>query len=140
MNGHRDDWRHFRCERSSISEHSRCKDHDFLSHTSARPDHTRKLRESYWIRRLHTLAPFGIKQGNLLCVLSHDCRFGVLYCCRHLHRILKTLCQSFLLYKLFLKYDSCNCSLIILCAVFLCKSGTETGLKGLNNKTICGNN
>ena len=79
MNGHRDDWRHSRFERSSISEHSHSKDHDFLSHTSARSDHTRKLRESYWIRRLHTLAPLGIKQGNLLCVLSHDCRFSVLH-------------------------------------------------------------
>ena len=33
-------------------------------HTSVRSNHTKKLRESFWIRRLHTLAPFGIKQGN----------------------------------------------------------------------------
>ena len=34
MNGHRDDWRHSRFERSPVAEYFRSKDHDFLSHTS----------------------------------------------------------------------------------------------------------
>ena len=71
MNGHRDDWRHRRFERSPTAEHFHSADHDFLSHASVCclehnkewSDSTRKLRESYWIRRLNTLCPFGINKG-----------------------------------------------------------------------------
>ena len=72
MNGHRDDWRHRRFERSPTAEHFHSADHDFLSHASVCclehnkewSDSTRKLRESYWIRRLNTLCPFGINKGD----------------------------------------------------------------------------
>ena len=74
MNGHRDDWRHRRFERSPTAEHFHSADHDFLSHASVCclehnkewSDSTRKLRESYWIRRLNTLCPFGINKGDWL--------------------------------------------------------------------------
>ena len=72
MNGHRDDWRHRRFERSPTAEHFHSADHDFLSnasvccleHNKEWSDSTRKLRESYWIRRLNTLCPFGINNGD----------------------------------------------------------------------------
>ena len=72
MNGHRDDWRHRRFERSPTAEHFHSADHDFLSHASVCclehnkewSDSTRKLRESYWIRRLNTLCPFGTTKGD----------------------------------------------------------------------------
>ena len=81
MNGHRDDWRHHRFERSPTAEHFHSADHDFMSHASVCclehnkersdstrnkewSDSTRKLRESYWIWRLNTLCPFGINKGD----------------------------------------------------------------------------
>ena len=72
MNGHRDDWRHHRFERSPTAVHFHSADHDFLSHASVCclehnkewSDSTRTLRESYWIRRLNTLCPFGINKGD----------------------------------------------------------------------------
>ena len=72
MNGHCDDWRHRRFERSPTAEHFHSADHDFLSHASVCclehnkewSDSTRKLGESYWIRRLNTLCPFGINKGD----------------------------------------------------------------------------
>ena len=72
MNGHRDDWRHRRFVRSPSAEHFYSADHDFLSHSSVCclehnkewSDSTRKLRESYWIRPLNTLCPFGINKGD----------------------------------------------------------------------------
>ena len=72
MNGHRDDWRHRRFERSPTAEHFHSADHDLLSnvsvccleHNKEWSDSTRKLRESYWIRRLNTLCPFGINKGD----------------------------------------------------------------------------
>ena len=72
MNGHRDDWRHRRFERSPTAEHFHSADHDFSSHATVCclehnkewSDSTRKLRESYWIRRLNTMCPFGINKGD----------------------------------------------------------------------------
>ena len=34
MNGHRDDWRHYRFQRSPVAEHFRFPEHDILSHSS----------------------------------------------------------------------------------------------------------
>ena len=67
MNGHRDDWRHRRFERSPTAEHFHSADNDFLSHASVCclehnkewSNSTRKLPESYWMRR-----PFGINKGD----------------------------------------------------------------------------
>ena len=72
MNGHRDDWRHKRFERSPTAEHFCLQGHDFLSHASVCclesnsewKDNARKSRESYWIRRLNTLNPSGIYKGD----------------------------------------------------------------------------
>ena len=72
MNGHRDDWRHRRFERSPTAEHFHSADQDFLNnasvccleHNKGWSDSTRKLRESYWILRLNTLCPFGINKGD----------------------------------------------------------------------------
>ena len=72
MNGHRDDWRHKRFDRSPTAEHFCLQGHDFLSHTSVCclesnsewEDNARKSRESYWIRRLNTLNPSGINKGD----------------------------------------------------------------------------
>ena len=69
MNGHRDDWRHKRFERSPTAEHFCLQGHDFLSHASVCclesnsewKDNARKSRESYWTRRLNNLNPSGIK-------------------------------------------------------------------------------
>ena len=70
MIGHRDDWRHRRFERSPTAGHFHFADHGFLSHASVCclkhnhewSDSTRKLRGSFWIRRLHTLCPLGINK------------------------------------------------------------------------------
>ena len=72
MNGHRDDWRHKRFERSPVAEHFRLAGHDFMSHASVCcldhnsgwTDKTRKQRESYWIRLFNTLNPSGINNGD----------------------------------------------------------------------------
>ena len=72
MNGHRDDWKHKRFERSPVAEHFCSPEHDFLNHATLccldhNPewtDRTRKARESYWIRRLNTLRPYGINKGD----------------------------------------------------------------------------
>ena len=64
MNGHRDDWKHKRFERSPVPEHFCSPEHDFLNHaTLCCLDHnlewidwTKKARESYWIRHLNTMA------------------------------------------------------------------------------------
>ena len=72
MNGHRDDWRHKRFERSPVGAHFCSSGHDFLSYASvccleSNPgwiDNARKSRESYWIRRLNTLNPSGINKGD----------------------------------------------------------------------------
>ena len=70
MNGHRDDWRHKRFERSPVGEHFCSSGHG--SHASvccmdSNPewtDNARKSHESYWIRRLNTLQPSGINKGD----------------------------------------------------------------------------
>ena len=72
MNGHRDDWKHCRFERSPVAEHFRSTEHDFLKHASVCcivhspewTDSTRKSRECYWIRRPNTLRPHGINKND----------------------------------------------------------------------------
>ena len=72
MNGHRDDWKHKRFERSPVAEHFCSPEHDFLNHATLccldyNPEwtnRTRKARESYWIRRLNSLRPYGINKGD----------------------------------------------------------------------------
>ena len=74
IHGHRDDWRHRRFIWSPTAEQFHCADHDFLSHASVSclehnkewSDSTRKLHESYWIRRLNALCTFGINKGDWL--------------------------------------------------------------------------
>ena len=66
------DWKHKRFERSPVAEHFCSPEHDFLDHATLccldhNPewtDRTRKARESYWIRRLNTLRPYGINKGD----------------------------------------------------------------------------
>ena len=63
-----DDWIHCRLELSPRAGHFRTANHDFMSHASVWclehnkywSDSARKIRESYWIRRLKTLKPFDI--------------------------------------------------------------------------------
>ena len=69
MNGHRDDWRHKRFERSLTAEQFCLQQHDFLRHApvccnSEWKDNARKSHESYWIRRLNTLSPSGINKKD----------------------------------------------------------------------------
>ena len=62
MNGHRDDWKNKRFERSPVAEHFCSPEHDFLNyaplccldHNPEWTYRTRKANESYWIRRLNT--------------------------------------------------------------------------------------
>ena len=69
MNGHRDDWKHKRFERSPVAEHFCSPEHDFLKHAALccldhNPqwtDRTRKVGESYWTRLLNTLRLYGNK-------------------------------------------------------------------------------
>ena len=98
INGHRYDWRHRRFESSPTAEHFHSADHDFLSHASVCclehnkkwSDSTRKLRESYWIRRLNTLCQFGINKGDYSS-WSYGRAPGVLCCCRRSFRSLDML-------------------------------------------------
>ena len=73
MNGHRDDWRHKRFERSPVGEYFCSSGHDLIiSHASVCcldsnqewTDNARKSRKSYLIRRLNTLQPSGINKGD----------------------------------------------------------------------------
>ena len=72
MNGHRNDWKHKLFERSLVAENFSSLEHDILNHAtlcclhhnSEWTDLTRKARESYWIRRLNTLRPYGINKGD----------------------------------------------------------------------------
>ena len=72
-----------------------------LEHNKEWSDSTRKLRESYWIRRLNTLCPFGINKGDW----SYSRTPGVLCCCRRSFRSLdmyKTSVLHKFSYKTFL--------------------------------------
>ena len=82
MNGHRDDWRHRRFERSPTAEKFHSADHDFLSHASVCclehnkewSDSIRKLRQSARANRFSCLAsehlcPFGINKGGRLYLI-----------------------------------------------------------------------
>ena len=59
-------------QRSPVAEHFHLQNHGFNSHVSLCciehdaqwSDDTRKARESYWIRRLNTIQPHGINQGD----------------------------------------------------------------------------
>ena len=72
MNGYQDDWKHKRFERSPVAEQFCSPEPDFLNHAMlccldhnpGWTDRTRKARESYWIRRLNTLRPYGINKGD----------------------------------------------------------------------------
>ena len=95
MIGHRDDWRHRRFERSPTADLFHSADHDFLSHASVCclehnngwSDSTRKLRECYWIWRLHTLCPFGINEVTY-SIWAYGRTPGVLCFCRRSSRSL----------------------------------------------------
>ena len=67
-NGHRDDWRHKRYERSPVGERFCLSGHASDCCLESNPegtDNARKSRESYWIRRLlNTLNPRGINKGD----------------------------------------------------------------------------
>ena len=63
-NGHRDDWRHRRFERSPTAEHFHSTDHDFMSHASVcclenyrEWSDSTGICEIYWIRHRNTLCP-----------------------------------------------------------------------------------
>ena len=72
MNGHREDRRHKRFERSPIGKHFFSSGGDFISRASvccldSNPewtDNASKSQKSYWIRRLNTLHPRGINKGD----------------------------------------------------------------------------
>ena len=74
MNGHRDDWKHKRFERSPVAEHFCSSEHDFLNHatlcclaiTRSRQIEPEKTRENDWIRRLNILRSYGINKGDQL--------------------------------------------------------------------------
>ena len=59
-------------ERSPVAEHFCLPEHDFLNHAALccldhNPEWTDRIRkapESYWIRRLNTLWPYGINKGD----------------------------------------------------------------------------
>ena len=96
MNGHRDDRRHRRFERSPTAEHFHSADHDFLGHASVCclehnkewSDSTRKLRESYCIRRLQTLCVHLASIRVTDSIWSYGRTPGVLCCCRQSFRSL----------------------------------------------------
>ena len=71
MNLHRSDWSLKRFSRSPVAEHCYLPNHTFtdmrvrcIEHNKNWSDAARKNRETYWIRRLHTLTPSGINKGD----------------------------------------------------------------------------
>ena len=71
MNLHRSDWKTLKFNRSPVAEHFHQTGHTFtdidlccIEFREGWSDKTRKERETYWIRRLHTLHPTGINKGD----------------------------------------------------------------------------
>jgi len=71
MNLHRSDWKKRRFNRSPVAEHFSSAQHSFgnmslcvIESDQRWSDKKRKRRETYWIRRLNTLQPYGINKGD----------------------------------------------------------------------------
>ena len=80
INLHRSDWRTKKFRRSPVAEHFCLDQHSFddiklciIESNQKWSDKERKGRETYWIRRLNTLQPYGINKGDQIC-------FSQLYC------------------------------------------------------------
>ncbi|KAH3750077.1 hypothetical protein DPMN_184593 [Dreissena polymorpha] len=71
MNLHRSDWKTRKFNRSPVAAHFSESGHSFdniilncIEANTQWSDEQRKSRETYWIRRLNTLAPYGINKND----------------------------------------------------------------------------
>lgn len=72
MNLHRSDWKTRKFNRSPVAEHFNAADHSFenvelccIESNALWSDKQRKARETYWIRRLNTVQPYGINKSDI---------------------------------------------------------------------------
>ncbi|KAH3706224.1 hypothetical protein DPMN_065609 [Dreissena polymorpha] len=71
MNLHRSDWKTRKFNRSPVAAHFSKSGHSFdniilncIEANTQWSDEQRKSRETYWIMRLNTLAPYGINKND----------------------------------------------------------------------------